>query len=397
MTPTERYDPVELAQDFDPTDPRVVHDPYPAYAVMREKCPIGHGSRFGGFHVISRFADVCEAAHDTGAFSSAEGVSLPDFGNPLNAIPLEVDPPEHTKWRHLIQAWFSPQYCAGLEPAIRSIVGGLIDNFAGHRRADLAQELAVPAPPMVIAHMIGLPEEDWSYYRELTEMMLQAAAAEDSQVNAEQALQLFSYLYNLLEDRREHPIDDLLTKIVQLRYEGRELTEEEVLGITFLLVVAGHETTTGAIGSLLLQLARHPEIQDRLRDDPALRFSAMEESLRLDAPVQYFSRTITHPTTFAGTALAEGEKVILSWASANRDPDAFADPDEFVYDRPNNRHLAFGSGPHRCIGAHLARLEMRVALEEILNRLPTFHLEDPEAVVMSGVITRWVKHLPVVW
>jgi cytochrome P450 len=397
MTTTERYDPAEVARDFDPTDPRVVHDPYPAYAVMRQKCPVSHGSRFGGFHVISRFADVCEAAHDTKVFSSAEGVSLPDFGNPLNAIPLEVDPPDHTRWRHLIQAWFSPQYCAGLEPAIRSIVGGLIDKLAGQGRADLAQELAVPAPPMVIAHMIGLPEEDWSYYRELTEMMLQAAAAEDSQVNAEQALQLFSYLYNLLEDRREHPIDDLLTKIVQLRYEGRELTEEEVLGITFLLVVAGHETTTGAIGSLLLQLARHPEIQDRLRDDPGLRFSAMEESLRLDAPVQYFSRTVTRPTTFAGTDLAEGDKVILSWASANRDPDAFADAEEFVYDRPNNRHVSFGSGPHRCIGANLARLEMRVALEEVLARIPTFRLEDPEAVVMSGVITRWVKHLPVVW
>jgi hypothetical protein len=276
-------------------------------------------------------------------------------------------------------------------------MGGLIDTFAGAGRADLAQELAVPAPPMVIAHMIGLPEADWSYYRELTEMMLQAAAAEDSQVNAEQALQLFSYLYELLEDRREQPIDDLLTRIVQLRYEGRELTEEELLGITFLLVVAGHETTTGAIGSLLLQLARHPELQDRLRDDPDLRFSTMEESLRLDAPIQYFSRTVTRPTTLAGTAFAAGDKVILSWASANRDESAFTDADEFVYDRPNNRHLAFGSGPHRCIGANLARLEMRVALEEVLARLPTFRLEDPDAVEMSGVITRWVKRLPVVW
>src|SRR5262249_44413684 len=162
---------------------------------------------------------------------------------------------------------------------------------------------------------------------------------------------------------------------VQLRYEGRELTEEEILGITFLLVVAGHETTTGAIGFLLLQLARHPELQDRLRGDPDLRFSAMEESLRLDAPLQYFSRTVARPTPLAGTTFAEGDKVILSWASANRDPDAFPRADEFVYDRPNNRHLAFGSGPHRCIGANLARLEVRVALEEVLARLPTFRLE----------------------
>ncbi|MGH8993803.1 MAG: cytochrome P450 [Acidimicrobiia bacterium] len=393
----EETAPADLVKDFDPTDPRVVRDPYPVYALMRQECPIGHGSRFGGFHVVSRFADVCAAAHDTGLFSSAQGVSVPDFGNPLNAIPLEVDPPDHTKWRHLIQAWFSPQYAASLEPMIRRIVRDLIEKFADRGHADLAQELAVPVPPMIIAHMIGLPEEDWSYYREITELMLTAAAAEDSQVNAEQALQLFSYLYEQLEDRREHPRDDLLSKIVQLRYEGRDLTEEEVLGITFLLVVAGHETTTGGIGLLLWQLAQHPEVQDLIRDDPDLRFSAVEESLRLDPPVQYFSRTVTRDTTFAGTPMAEGEKILLAWASANRDPDAFDRPDEFVYDRANNRHLSFGSGPHRCIGAHLARLEIRVTVEEVLNRLPTFRLADPGAVEMAGVITRWAKHLPVVW
>ena len=397
MTSTEHADPADLARDFDPTDPRVVRDPYPVYAAMRAGCPVGHGSRFGGFHVISRFADVCQAAHDTEVFSSANGVSLPAFGHPMNAIPLEIDPPEHTRWRHLIQAWFSPQYVAQLEPTIRTIVARLLDKLLAGGRADLAQELAVPLPPMVIAHMIGLPEENWAYYRELSETMLAAAADENSDMNAAQALQLFSYLYELLEDRRQAPTDDLLSQIVRLRYEGRELTEEELLGITFLLVVAGHETTVGAVGMLLLQLARRPELQDRLRHDPALRFSTMEESLRFDPPIQYFSRTVTRPTTVAGTPLGEGDTVILSWASANRDADAFDRPDEFVPDRPNNRHVSFGSGPHRCIGAHLARLEMRVALEEVLRRIPTFHLEDPDAVVMAGGITRWVKHLPVAW
>ncbi|MGH9042321.1 MAG: cytochrome P450, partial [Acidimicrobiia bacterium] len=257
MTSTEQASPAELARDFDPTDPRVVRDPYPVYAAMRAECPVGHGSRFGGFHVISRFADVCQAAQNTEVFSSAEGVSLPDFGNPVNAIPLEVDPPEHTRWRHLIQAWFSPPQVAVLEPTIRAITGGLIEKFLDRGHADLAQELAVPVPHMVIAHMIGLPEADWSYYRDLSETMLAAAADENSEVNAEQALQLFSYLYELIEQRREQLIDDLLSKIVQLEYEGRPLTEEEMLGITFLLVVAGHETTVGGIGMLLLQLARH--------------------------------------------------------------------------------------------------------------------------------------------
>lgn len=397
MTATTSGTPAELARDFDPTDPRVVRDPYPVYAAMRAGCPVGHGSRFGGFHVLSRFADVSEAAHGPEVFSSASGVTVPDFGNPLNAIPLEVDPPEHTRWRHLIQAWFSPQSAAALEPDIRSIVTGLIDGFVDRGQADLATELAVPVPPIVVARMLGLPESDWHYYRELSESMLAAAAAEDSDVNAEQALQLFSYLFEALEDRRDNPRDDLLTRIVHLRFEGRPLTEEELLGITFLLAVAGHETTVGAIGTLLLRLAEHPEATKAIIADPQLGFSAIEESLRLEPPIQYFSRTVTRDTTIGGASMREGDKVLLSWASANRDPAAFDDPDAFVYDRPNNRHLAFGAGPHRCLGAHLARLEVRVVLEEVLRRIPNFRLEDPDAVVMGGGINRLVRSLPAVW
>ncbi|MGH9035469.1 MAG: cytochrome P450 [Acidimicrobiia bacterium] len=397
IIPGEETTPSDLCRDFDPTDPRVVRDPYPVYAAMRRECPVGHGSRFGGFRIISRFADVLQAAQHPDVFSSAGGATLPDFGNPLPAIPLEVDPPEHTHWRHLIQAWLSPGRVAVLEPTIRTIVTGLIDGFAGRGRADLAVELAQPVPPIVVAHLLGLPETDWSYYQELTEMMLAAANTDDDTVNAEQALQLFSYLYEQLADRVENPADDLLTRIVQLTYDGRSLTEEEQLGITFLLAVAGHETTSGGLGVLLLHLARHPGIHERLAGDPALRFSAIEEALRLDPPVQYMARTVTRDTTFGGTELHEGDRVILSWASANRDPDAFEDPDTFVYDRPNNRHLAFGAGPHRCLGAHLARLELRVVLEEVLRRIPGFRVEDPDGVVMGGGLNRVVRSLPAVW
>jgi len=264
----------DLVDDFDPTDPRVVQDPYPVYAAMRAKCPVGHGSRFGGFHVLSRFADVYEAAHNPEVFSSAQGVTVPDFGNPMTAIPLEIDPPEHTRWRHLTQAWFSPAAAQALEPDIRAIVTRQIDAFADRGHADLATELAVPVPPIVIARMLGFPEEDWQYYRRLSEMMLEAAANEDSQVNAEQALQLFSYLFEALEDRRDNPRDDMLTRIVQLQFDGRPLTEDELLGITFLVAVAGHETTVGAIGALLLRLAEHPEVRAAIEARPELAFSA---------------------------------------------------------------------------------------------------------------------------
>jgi cytochrome P450 len=387
----------ELVDDFDPTDPQVVRDPYPIYAAMRSKCPVGHGSRFGGFHVLSRFADVDEAAHNPAVFSSAQGVTVPDFGNPITAIPLEVDPPEHTRWRHLTQAWFSPASALALEPDIRAIVTRQIDVFVDRGHADLATELAVPVPPIVTARMLGLPESDWQYYRKLSETMLEAAANEDSQVNAEQALQLFSYLFEALEDRRDNPRDDMLTRIVHLQFDGRPLTEDELLGITFLIAVAGHETTVGAIGALLFRLAEHPEVRTAIEADPGFRFSAIEESLRLEPPIQYFSRTVTEDTEIGGVPLAAGAKVLLSWASANRDPEAFSDPDEFVYDRPNNRHLAFGAGPHRCLGAHLARLELRVVLEETLQRIPPWRVTDPSAVVWAGGINRLVKSLPVEW
>jgi cytochrome P450 len=385
----------DLVDDFDPTDPRVVANPYPFYAAMRAKCPVAHGSRFGGFHVLSRFADVYEAAHDTEVFSSAEGVTVPDFGNPMTAIPLEVDPPEHTRWRHLTQAWFSPGAAQALEPDIRAIVTRRIDAFADRGHADLATELAVPVPPIVIARMLGFPEEDWHYYRTLSETMLEAAANEDSQVNAEQALMLFGYLFEALEDRRDNPRDDMLTRIVHLQFDGRPLTEDELLGITVLVAVAGHETTVGAIGTLLLRLAEHPEARAAIEAEPELAFSAIEESMRLEPPIQYFSRTVTRDVDIGGVRLAAGAKVLLSWASANRDPDAFSDPDDFVFDRANNRHLSFGAGPHRCLGAHLARLEIRVVLEEMLRRIPPWRVAGP--VVMGGGINRLVKSLPVEW
>jgi cytochrome P450 len=385
----------EWVDDFDPTDPQVVKDPYPIYAAMRAKCPVAHGSRFDGFYVLSRFSDVYDAAHDPAVFSSAGGVTVPDFGNPMTAIPLEIDPPEHTRWRHLIQAWFSPGAALALEPDIRAIVDRQIDAFVDRNFADLATELAVPVPPIVIARMLGFPEEDWQYYRKLSETMLEAAANDDSQVNAAQALQLFSYLFEALEDRRDNPRDDLLTQIVHLRFDGRPLTEDELLGITFLLAVAGHETTVGAIGTLLLRLAEHPEVRAAIEADPALAFSAIEESMRLEPPIQYFSRTVTRDTEIGGVPLAAGAKVLLSWASANRDPDAFSNADEFVYDRPNNRHLSFGAGPHRCIGSHLARLELRVVLEEMLRRIPPWRVTGE--VVMGGGINRLVKSLPVEW
>jgi cytochrome P450 len=382
-----------LAEDLDPTSPEVVKDPYTAYATLRERCPVVHGSRFGGFWALTRFDDISMVEHDPRRFSSAQGVTVPDFGNTLPALPLEVDPPEHTMYRHLIQGFFSPGAMAKLSADIHGIARGLVSPLAGHDTADLAASLALPLPPIVIAHMMGLPDEDWPRFRNMSEAMLAAAAAEDSDANAEQAFELFSYIWAQIEHRRANPGDDLMSRIVQLEIDGRPLNDEETMGLTFLLVVAGHETTVGGIGFLLKHLAEYPDVQARVRADRSVSRSLIEESLRYEPPIQMFCRTVTEPTCLRGVDIDKGEKVLLLYGAANRDPTVFPDPDKFIPDRPNNRHLAFGAGPHRCAGAHLARVEMQSALDEVLDGLPPFVL-DGEPDVYGG-INRALHHLPV--
>jgi cytochrome P450 len=382
-----------LAQDVDPTDPEVVRDPYSVYATLRDRCPVAHSSRFGGFWALTRFDDIHFVSHQPRLFSSAQGVTVPDFGNPLPALPLEVDPPQHTAYRHLIQAWFSPGEMRKLDGDIRTLARGLIEPLRVRSTADLATEVALPLPPIVIARMMGLAEEDWPRFRSMAETMLAAAAAEDSDTNAEQAFELFSYMWTQIERREAEPGDDLLSKIVQMEVDGRALTEEEKMGISFLLVVAGHETTVGGIGFLLKHLAEYPDVQARVRADRSLRPSLIEESLRFEPPIQAFARTVTDATCLRGVDLHPGDKVLLLYGAANRDPAVFAEPDRFMVDRPNNRHVAFGTGPHRCLGAHLARVEMQAVLEEVLDGLPPFVLDgEPE---VYGGITRSLHRLPV--
>ena len=383
----------QLARDPDPTDPEVVRDPYSLYALLRDRCPVAHSSRFGGFWALTRFDDIHDVSQRPNLFSSAQGVTVPDFGNPLPAIPLEVDPPDHTAYRHLVQAWFSPGEMRKLQGDIRRIARDLIEPMRDRPTADLASGVALPLPPVVIARMMGLAEEDWPRFRAMAETMLAAAAAEDNETNAEQAFELFSYMWTQIEHRRARPGDDLLSKIVRLEVDGRPLSDEETLGISFLLVVAGHETTVGGIGFLLKHLAEYPDVQARVRADRSLAPSLIEESLRFEPPIQAFARTVTESTCLRGVDLEPGEKVLLLYGAANRDPAVFPEPDRFIADRPNNRHLAFGAGPHRCVGAHLARVEMQAVLDQVLDRLPPFTLDgDPE---VYGGITRSLHRLPV--
>lgn len=383
--------------DFDHTDPAIIASPYAAFQELREKCPVAHSSKFDGFWVLSRYEDLVATAREPQTFCSGQGVTIPNFGSPVPMFPIESDPPAHTAFRRLLQREFTRTRMAALEEPIRQLTNQLIDKFADRGAADLAVELASPLPSIVIAELFGFPSTEWEKFRNYTETMLETAKAGDLEANIGAALEFCTYLAESLDDRRREPREDMLTRVVQAEVEGRLLTEDEALGMTLLTIVAGHETTVGGIGFLLMHIARNPELKRRLIAEPALIPKAVEETLRMETPIQGIARTVTEDVSVRGQQLREGEKVWLLWAAGNRDPERFENPDTFDLDRTDNRHLGFGDGVHRCVGAPLAQVEMRVVLEEVLRRLPDLRIVDEDAVTFGGGQNRLVTALPVSW
>jgi cytochrome P450 len=383
--------------DFDPVDPAFIADPYPVYAHMREQCPVARADRFGGYWLISRYSDVRESARDTEAFSSQGGIVIPPAGNPMPFIPIELDPPEHTEYRRPMQSWFSVSRMLELEDDIREMVVERLDPVVADGHADLCAELAGPIPPMVIARLLGVDRSDWRMFQQMAEQMIAAAESGDTEANAAAGGRLVGYLWEQIEARRAEPRDDILTRMTQLEISGEPIAADKVLGLALFTLLAGHETSTSAIGAMLMHLARDQEAQQRLREESHIIPRTVEEILRYDPPVQNLARTLTCDTTVGGVNLSAGDRVLLSWASANRDASVFSEADTLVIDRPNNGHLAFGYGMHRCLGANLARLEMRVVLEEVLRRIPTFRITNEADVVVGGVLARGPRVLPISW
>lgn len=383
--------------DFDHTDPAVIASGHETFRQLREGCPVARSTKFDGFWVLSRYEDVVAAARDPQVFCSSGGVTIPDFGAPVPMVPIEADPPIHTAFRQLLQREFSRSRMKTIEDSIRDLANTLIDEFAEDGRADFSTRLAQPLPSIVIAELFGFPQSDWERFRHYTETMLETAKSGDLEANIGAALEFCTFLAQALDDRRAEPRDDMLTRVVQAEVDGRPITEDEALGLTLLTVVAGHETTVGGIGFLLMHVAQDPELKRQLIEDPALIGRAIEETLRLEAPIQGIARTVTEDVTVRGQDLRAGDKVWLLWASGNRDPEKFEDPDSFRLDRKVNRHLGFGDGVHRCVGAPLAQLEMRVVLEEVLRRMPDFAIEDPAALTFGGGQNRLATHLPISW
>lgn len=387
----------DWATDFDHTDPAWNSDPYPIWDELRQRCPVAHSGRFeDGAFFPSRYADVREIAYDTEHFSSRRVIVREKKFNPvMPSPPITSDPPEHRPARMPLLPAFSPKAIEKLTPGTRAMCNRLIDAFIDKGSCDAATDYAQHIPTRVIANMLGVDEEDGDRYRRWIKMALEEGIHDNAKV-MQSLKEMSAYFAEELSKRGSTPGDDLISFMRDQRVDGQPLAPEKVIGTLRLLMIAGIDTTWSAIGASLWHLAKNPQDAARLVADPSLMDTAVEELLRAYAPVT-MAREVVKEVTINGCPMKPGAMVLLSFPAANRDPEMFPDADKVLLDRQENRHAAFGLGIHRCVGSNLARMELRVAIEEWLKRIPKFRLEVPAGVTWSEGTVRGPRALRVAW
>jgi cytochrome P450 len=388
--------------------PRMLANPYPYYARLRRADPVHWAAQFGGW-VLTRYADVTALLRSPDVSSDRVASARQRFGPQFCGLDevrehsmLNADPPRHTRLRLLVNKAFTPRTVEGLATFIKKFVDDVLGAAAARGRMDLMADLAFPLPATVIAEMLGVPPQDRDRFKKWSDQTTAAIGNLPSNLSPEVVrkavramAELVSYLRGIIAQRRAEPRDDLLSALVKAQEEGDRLSDAELLGNSVLLLNAGHETTTNLIGNGTLALLRHPDQWRRLRDDPELIPTAVEELLRYDSPVQFTSRILKADMELGGKSLRAGQVVLLLLGAANRDPEQFSDPDRLDVGRPDNKHVAFGLGPHFCLGAPLARLEGRIVLEALLRRMPDLRLDGPTPRYRQNFNLRGVETLPV--
>jgi len=383
--------------DFSHLEPQWAADPYLIQDDLRQHCPIAHTDRFGGGWLPTRYEDVAAVAYDTERFSS-RSIIMGNFRPPREVAPIggsppiSSDPPFHHDARKLLLPAFTKTAVARQEPATRAFCDALIDGFEARDVVDAAHDYAQHIPMRVIADMLGFPPEDGPRFREFVENTLEGVNLPPDERIARMT-RLFDYLLAQVHDHLDNPRADLTTYLINAELYGRKLEADHVAGTMALLLIAGIDTTWSAIGASLWHLAGNPEDRRRLVADPSLLPTAMEELLRAYAPVT-MARLVKGDMHWHGADMKADDWILLSFPAANRDPAQFEQASEVVIDREINRHAAFGLGIHRCVGSHLARMELRVALEVWLERIPEFSLADPAAVTWSAGQIRGPRSLP---
>jgi cytochrome P450 len=391
----------DWATDFSHLEPEWSADPYPIQDDLRQRCPIAHTGRFGGGWLPVRYADVAAIAYDTDRFSSRaiimSNVRPPRELAPVGGSPpISSDPPFHHDARKLLLPAFTKTSIGRYEESTRAYCNELIDAFdssAVNGVVDAAQDYAKYIPMRVIADMLGLPQQDTSLFAQFVEDVIGTVDLPPEE-RGERLSPLFDYLYDQVRDHVDHPREDLTTHLINAELYGQKLGPDHVVGTIVLLLIAGIDTTWSAIAASLWHLAGHPADRERLVASPETLPTAIEELLRAYAPVT-MARLVKEDLHFGDVDMKAEDWILLSFPAANRDPAKFDQADQVVIDREVNRHAAFGLGIHRCLGSHLARMEMRVALEVWLSRIPEFSLADPAAVTWSTGQIRGPRALPI--
>lgn len=403
---------------FDPTSESFRRDPYAVYARLRESSPVARqpGRMGGSFWILSRFRDVVSVLKDPRA-SVQRGFppNAPPLAGPpaeelhplarvlraVSRIMLFRDPPDHTRLRGLVNKAFTPRTVERLAPRIETLVDDLLARPRADGGMDVIADLATPLPLLVIAELLGVPKEDYKSLKRWSDdlaIMLDGSVALQFAGRAiPSAIQFTEYLRDVVAERRRAPQEDLLSAMIATQEKGEGLTDDEILGTAMVLLAAGHETTTNLIGNGVLALLRHPEERARLVADPSLLPTAIDEMLRFDPPVQATARLMSEDLEIDGTVIPKRQEIGLLLAAANRDPEAFPDPDRFDVARRDNRHVSFGFGIHFCPGAGLARLEGRLAIAALLRAAPAMRLTADTLVWRPGFLFRGVEKLPVAW
>jgi len=390
----------------DPADARFVprseeswRDPFPMYSSLRDHEPVHEvESEQGNYFALSRFADIMEAAIDFESFSSAHGLTF-SYGDMeetgIEAPIVMMDPPDHTALRKLATKRFTPRQVKDVEPLIRAFVIERVERLREQGSGDVVQELFKPLPSLVVAHSLGVPQEDRGSFDRWTDAIVAANASGDILTARDAVTELFGYFTALIEKRRSDPADDMISALVHAELDGEPVSMAKLLGMAFTMVTGGNDTTTGLLGVSAVLLTENPDQRKLLLEDPSRMKGAIEEFLRLASPVQGLARMATRDVELHGRTIPAGRKVMLLYASGNRDEREFGpDAAECDVTRRVKRHLAFSYGAHHCIGAAIARLQASIALGELLARCPEFSVDGEAGKFAGGHFVRRYQSLP---
>ena len=385
--------------DFDPFDYGFHEDPYPVYEALRAEGPL-HKSESYGFWAVTRHAEVLAGFKDHERLVNSGGISieggdLSEEGADVLSF-LGMDPPRHTRMRGLVSKGFTPRRVSALEPQVRALANRYIDRFVDRGACEFIEDFAGRLPMDVVSEMLDVPESDRDELRGWSDTVLhrEEGVRGVPQAGIEASMKLLAYFVELVAGRRKRPGADLISALLEVEVDGDRLEDKDVIAFTYLMIIAGNETTTKLLANCLYWLEANPDERDKVRRDPARIPDWIEETLRYDNSTQLMARTVSRDFEWCGETLREGEKLLLLIGSANRDARAFPEPDRYDLDRDTSAQLGFGKGIHFCLGANLARLEARVALEEIQRRLPDWAIERDGLARVHSTNVRGFSRMP---